>query len=101
MPRATRVADIQSFIDWMHFEKGWRGSSIRSLLGGLSTLHKMLQEPQFEHTSKVIQLQLKGIARHEPAPVKGGTITPAEWLPHWAGLMSRQDKEIVACCILL
>ena len=42
VPRAARDADIQSFVDWMHHSKGWKGSSIRSLLGGLATVHKML-----------------------------------------------------------
>lgn len=86
---------VARFIDWLAYERKWLARSIRTVLGGLSTifaLHKM----DFPHTGKLIQMQLKGIARHEPPKTVSATLTPHMWLHIWThGLLHEAHQDLV------
>jgi hypothetical protein len=75
-PRLVDSTLIAGFIDKMVYEKQWKVASIKTLLGGLATCYNLLGV-SFPYTAKVVQLQLKGIAKSEPNKITRGTIQPS------------------------
>ena len=47
--------DIAGFIDFMLHDKGWKTSSVKTLLGSLSTMHQLIGV-NFPYLGKAIQL---------------------------------------------
>lgn len=90
-PSAPGVQDLARFIDWLAYTKLWRSASIGSALGGIATCYT-LRGISIPSADKLLKLQLKGLARKEPAASKSQTIVPSMWLHLWFTILWAQQS---------
>lgn len=75
--------DLLEFVDYMRYERGWLATSIKSAIGGLRTVFALLGWPPLPRDLKLLQLQIKGIAKQQPTKGVGHAVTPGMWLAQW------------------